>query len=160
MVIRARVLGRWAHASSRHFPASMVIRAMVSWRLISAEPDSPDASCWWLVAQTSLWVRLTRCKNGMLVGLRRYERNECFWPARLAQARGMPDARWKSCTEIKNRIGWAQVSQLRPCLVPFTGKRKIFFVGILPIWSTKWSLFTKLFAWMGCKSRDESNEPT
>ena len=27
-------------------------------------------------------------------------------------------------------------------------------------WSTKWSLFTKLFAQMGCKSRDESNEPT
>jgi hypothetical protein len=30
--------------------------------------------------------------------------------------------------------------------------------GILPIWSTKWSLFAKLFAWMGCKSRDESND--
>ena len=32
--------------------------------------------------------------------------------------------------------------------------------GILLIWSTKWSLFIKLFAWMDCKSRDESNEPT
>ena len=31
--------------------------------------------------------------------------------------------------------------------------------GILLIWSTKWSLFIKLFAWMGCKSGDESNEP-
>ena len=37
-------------------------------------------------------------------------------------------------------------------------KRKIFFEWILPIWSTKWSLFTKLFAQMGCKSRDESND--
>ena len=32
--------------------------------------------------------------------------------------------------------------------------------GILLIWSTKRSLFTKLFAWLGCKSRDASNEPT
>ena len=32
--------------------------------------------------------------------------------------------------------------------------------GILLIWSTKWSLFINFFAWMGCKSRDESNEPT
>jgi len=31
---------------------------------------------------------------------------------------------------------------------------------ILLIWSTKWSLFIKLFTWLGCKSRDESNEPT
>ena len=27
-------------------------------------------------------------------------------------------------------------------------------------WSSKWSLFIKFFAWMGCKSRDESNKPT
>ena len=30
--------------------------------------------------------------------------------------------------------------------------------GILLIWSTKWSLFTKIFAQMGCKLRDESND--
>ena len=32
------------------------------------------------------------------------------------------------------------------------------FDGILLIWSTKWNLFTKLFAQLGCKSRDESND--
>jgi hypothetical protein len=37
-------------------------------------------------------------------------------------------------------------------------KIKKNFEGILLIWSTKWSLFTKLFAQMGCKSRDESND--
>ena len=30
--------------------------------------------------------------------------------------------------------------------------------GILLIWSNKWSLFTKLFAQIGCKSRDKSND--
>ena len=30
--------------------------------------------------------------------------------------------------------------------------------GILLIWSTRWSLFTKFFAQMDCKSRDESND--
>jgi hypothetical protein len=35
---------------------------------------------------------------------------------------------------------------------------KFFCDGILTIWSTKWSLFTKLFAQMDCKSRDESND--
>ena len=30
--------------------------------------------------------------------------------------------------------------------------------GILRIWSTKWSLFIKLFIHMGCKSRDGSND--
>ena len=37
-------------------------------------------------------------------------------------------------------------------------KRGQNFHRILLIWSTKWSLFTKLFAQMGCKSRDESND--
>jgi len=45
--------------------------------------------------------------------------------------------------------------QFRSCLV----QAQIFFcVGILLIWSTKWSLFAKLFAQMSCKSRDESND--
>jgi len=36
-----------------------------------------------------------------------------------------------------------------------------WFQGVLwHAWSTKWSLFTKFFTWMSCKSRDESNEPT
>jgi len=53
---------------------------------------------------------------------------------------------------------------LRVCLVPPCKRKKavnaLKWKGILLIWSTKWSLFIKLFAWMGCKSRDESNEPT
>jgi len=40
----------------------------------------------------------------------------------------------------------------------FRWKAKKFCDGILLIWSTKWSLFSKLFAKMGCKSRDESND--
>ena len=35
---------------------------------------------------------------------------------------------------------------------------KTFCVGILLIWSTKWSLFTNFFAQMSCKSRDKSND--
>jgi len=46
----------------------------------------------------------------------------------------------------------------RSCLVPVRCKRNFFCDGILLIWSTKWSLFTKLFAQMCCKSRDESND--
>jgi len=40
----------------------------------------------------------------------------------------------------------------------FSSSAKKFCVGILLIWSTKWSLFTNFFAQMGCKSRDESND--
>ncbi|KAG2540133.1 hypothetical protein PVAP13_9NG534400 [Panicum virgatum] len=36
-----------------------------------------------------LWAWLTRCKNGLLARLRRYERNECIWPARLVRAQWM-----------------------------------------------------------------------
>ena len=52
---------------------------------------------------------------------------------------------------------------LRVCLVSPRKRKKtvnaLKWKGILLIWSTKWNLFTKLFVWMGCKSRDESNEP-
>ena len=41
----------------------------------------------------------------------------------------------------------ACVFQLRPCLKNLTN-----------FWSTKWNLFTKLFAQMICKSRDEFND--
>ena len=59
---------------------------------------------------------------------------------------GKPSLMWKTCRPLKNL--------LRPCLVP---TQKKFCDGILLIWSTKWSLFIKLFAQMGCKSRNESN---
>ena len=49
---------------------------------------------------------------------------------------------------------------IRSCLVPAPKSRKrkkIVTSNILThAWSTKWSLFTKLFAQMDCKSRDES----
>ena len=50
-----------------------------------------------------------------------------------------------------------------PLAIPFFAKAvfssvaKLFCKRILLIWSTKWNLFTKLFAQMGCKLRDESN---
>ena len=47
------------------------------------------------------------------------------------------------------------LGQFGVCLVPFCKNAKRCK---LSIWSTKWSLFTKLFAQMGCKSRDESND--
>ena len=54
--------------------------------------------------------------------------------------------------------------KFRPCLVPPCKRKKSvnakFCEGILLIWSTKWSLFTKKFSWMGCKSRGDSNETT
>ena len=50
------------------------------------------------------------------------------------------------------------LSPLAPWGLVLHVNAKNFCVRILPIWSTKWSLFTKLFAQMGCKSRDESND--
>ena len=44
---------------------------------------------------------------------------------------------------------------VRPCLDVLQKKN---CDEILLIWSTKWSLFTKFFVQMGCKSRDESND--
>ena len=46
----------------------------------------------------------------------------------------------------------------REALAVFSSNANFFCDGILLIWSTKWSLFIKLFAQMGCKSRDESND--
>jgi len=43
---------------------------------------------------------------------------------------------------------------------PVNAKKKVTSNVETYAWSTKWSLFIKLFVWMGCKSRDESNEPT
>jgi len=52
-------------------------------------------------------------------------------------------------------------TKVRPCLHPTRKRKKNITSNILThTWSIKWSLFTKLFSWMGCKSRDESNEPT
>ena len=65
----------------------------------------------------------------------------------------------KSTERTKRCRPWTTGSEVRrhPCLVPLP---KNFGNGILPFRSTKWSLFIKLFAWMSCKSWDESNEPT
>jgi len=46
-------------------------------------------------------------------------------------------------------------------LINTINTKKIVTSNVLThAWSIKWSLFTKLFVWMGCKSQDESNEPT
>jgi hypothetical protein len=73
---------------------------------------------------------------------------EQFWSAPLKTV--SPHHTGKICS--------AQNVPLPRLLLRPSKRKKKICKGILPIWSTKWNLFTKLFTWMGCKSRDESND--
>ena len=55
---------------------------------------------------------------------------------------------------------WLQLQHISLSVNLVNVKKNITSNILTHTWSSKWSIFTKLFAWMGCKSRDESNEPT
>ena len=61
------------------------------------------------------------------------------------------------CVALGGELFWEFFLQNQSVLCLDVLQKKICD-EILLIWSTKWSLFTKLFAQMGCKSRDESND--
>ena len=67
-----------------------------------------------------------------------------------------------NCTQAKNSNKLRLFSRLprlkQSSKAVFSSTCKIFCVGILLIWSIKWSLFTKIFAQMNCKSRDKFND--
>ena len=96
----------------------------------------------------------------------------CPWPCRLTgEGRFViaPKAESKRKSGQRRLIPDATApigrgSSLRPVnsshLKPRKHKKNITSNVSIHTWSTKWSLFIKLFVWIGCKSRDESNEPT
>ena len=94
-------------------------------------------------------------------------------PGRPAQGRPAPSinaavsqlSAWSRATRTPSRS-----NQLINQHASSAGNKSLFFLKDIAgnkslttnqwYYSTKWNLFTKLFAWMGCKSRDEFNEPT
>ena len=66
------------------------------------------------------------------------------------------EAAWAPYTAVSNHCQFA-TQTLGNTKAVFSWSVNFFCVGILLIWSTKWSLFTKFFTQMSCKLRDESN---
>ena len=145
------------------------IRCFYIWRIITActrreymVQDSP--SIWWSISVSNHTSRLLagqpnlarkRRAPGFLVPSK-FGCLVCCWCTLHRGSKEDPQGkmaswwmpRWDGCSCCTEALFEAL----------FSSSAKKFCVGILLIWNTKWSLFTKLFAQMGCKSRDESND--